>query len=274
MHTLVKFTDYADSFINGCLYMNTLHYFWNNGFQEQKDIYEGIIGSITPEQAIGFDQDFLNVQGRDLQFQAVGYSYCNVFCMSIIDFIKPADFKNNSSIQAVYPPNMNEFGKYAVIIDDENEFLRRVNAASKNYNYLCGRVNYHTPLLNGKINPLKHSITLRTDESYNFLDYYHQAKKYDAFDKSSFYKLQNEWRICLYRGLKSTEHFCLEIGGIKDIAHVIETKDFIKHIPTLIKNPKIQKSVESYYGNTDRHKLRDMFYELGDNEAWGISTIG
>ena len=272
MHTLVKFTDYAESFINGCLYMNTLHYFWENGFQEQKDICEGVIGSIPPEQIAGFEQYFYSVQGHDLQFQAVGYSFCNVFCMSIIDFLSvPNGF---TEMQAVYPPNMKKFGEKAVIIDDENEFLRRINSVAKNDHYLCGRVNYHTPRLNGKTNYLKHSVMLRTQEAYKFSDFISKARKYDAFDKSDFYKLQNEWRLCLYRGVKSTEPFCLEIGSIKDIAHIVDTKDFIACIPSLYDNPKVLDSVEAYYGNTDRHKLRDMFYQLGEYKAWMLSTIG
>ena len=43
MHILTRFFSqkkFLDAFISGKLYMNTLNYFWNNGFEEQKDIFE------------------------------------------------------------------------------------------------------------------------------------------------------------------------------------------------------------------------------------------
>ena len=43
MHLLTRFfsqKNFLDAFISGKLYMNTLDYFWNNGFEEQKDIFE------------------------------------------------------------------------------------------------------------------------------------------------------------------------------------------------------------------------------------------
>ena len=53
MHSLIKFfaeKKYLDEFISGQLYMNTLDYFWKNGFEEQKDIFEGVVLNCTPCQ--------------------------------------------------------------------------------------------------------------------------------------------------------------------------------------------------------------------------------
>ena len=274
MHTLVKFTNHAKDFLNGCLYMNTLNYFWENGFQEQRDICEGVIGAIPPHEVRGLDPFFCDVNVTDMQLQAVGYSYCNVFCMSIVDYFLKSSLDGRVQIDIVYPPNMTEFGDKTVIIDDEKAFLTRINLAAKEYHYLCGRVKYHSQRLNGRPSSFKNSMTLRTSESYDFSEFVAESRRYDAFDKSEMYKLQNEWRICLCRGIKTTEPFRIEIGSIKDIAHVIDTKDFISNLPSMYENTKVMPSIESYYGNTDRHALRDMFYELGNNKAWMISTIG
>ena len=46
MHLLIKYFNnkkYADEFVSGSLYMNSLNYFWNNGFDEQRDMFEGVV---------------------------------------------------------------------------------------------------------------------------------------------------------------------------------------------------------------------------------------
>lgn len=274
MHTLVKFTNYADSFINGCLYMNTLDYFWKKGFQEQKDICEGIVYTVAPEDTTVFPDDFRCAQGTDYQFQAVGYAYCNVFCMTAVDFNPMQNEDGLPVLNAVFPEDMEKFGKQAVIIDDEAEFLRRINMAAKEYRYLCGRVHYLTPRLNGKVNVPKNCVILKSTTAIDFSSMMKTGRKFDAFEKSMIYESQNEWRLCLYRGEKTTDPFRFEIGSIKDIAHIIDTKDFRDHVPVMYQNPKIMNSVDGYYGNIGRHELRDLFYALGEHKAWMLSTVG
>ena len=46
MHCLIKYfanRQYLNDFLSGQLYMNTLDYFWSKGFEEQKDIFEGVV---------------------------------------------------------------------------------------------------------------------------------------------------------------------------------------------------------------------------------------
>ena len=53
MHLLTRFfsqKNFLDAFISGKLYMNTLNYFWNNGFEEQKDIFEKHLSDKTANE--------------------------------------------------------------------------------------------------------------------------------------------------------------------------------------------------------------------------------
>ena len=49
MHNLLKFISkkkYLEDFLNGKLYMNPLNYFWENGFDDQKDIFESVVSTV------------------------------------------------------------------------------------------------------------------------------------------------------------------------------------------------------------------------------------
>lgn len=270
MYKLVKFTNHAESFQNGCLYMNTMDYFWNNGFDEQKDILEGVIYSVSPKNTTGFDEEFLNVQASDFKIQAAGYAYCNIFCMSIIELL----MLNNGNLIHTFSQEMQKFGEKAVIIDNESEYLRRINKAAKDMKYLCGRVNYHKPYLEGNESHPKHTVELKTTEKFDFSSIISNGRKYDAFDKNYKYRAQNEWRLCLYRGERTTDAYPFNIGDLHDITHVVDTKDFLKHFLKEAQKHTLEKGNICYYGNTNRSDLRNMFYELEDNKAWMISTIG
>lgn len=258
MRLLIKFTDYAEDFQNGTLYMNTLNYFWENGFEDQRDILEGVSAKSS--------KDFSNINIpsikdyilSDYMFRAEGYKYCNVFCMYSLNiecyecFVK---FNTN--------PDMIKFGKYAIIINDENEYYRRINAAAKKYSYLCGNVNYHRipPSISSRNHILLNSKQLFDSKIINI------QHRRDSFDKDEKYKYQSEWRLTLFRGIKSTEPFLLEIGDIRDISTCIKSEDFESEISNHIKNTKFDESNECYYGNIRRQHLREQFVKLGDDKC-------
>lgn len=272
---LVKFTKYkyVENFRSGNLHMNSLSYFWNHGTEEQKDVFEGGILSISPQAFSGvFPEDFLESQIRDFYFQAVGYEYCHVFCMAKIGFTPLINAKAGSLTDVSIPPDMEALGKYAIIIDDEAEFLRRINRAIGNEKYLCGPVNYHPSVLNGERSEHQHNILLKIKQTFdiNMIPGHHL--KLDAFDKAERYRGQSEWRFCLYDGKKSTSAIDFDIGDLHDITHVVKTKCLIYEIRQLYQDScKFQPDI--YYGNASRKELRDLFYKLGDNQAWLLSTI-
>lgn len=55
MHQLIKFfgkRNYAEQFLQGELYMNSLSYFWDNGFEEQKDLFEGVSETFDKKESV------------------------------------------------------------------------------------------------------------------------------------------------------------------------------------------------------------------------------
>lgn len=277
MRVLAKFTSkekYANSFRRGRLHMNTLSYFWNNGFEDQKDIMEGVILSAPPQNVDFLPVDFASLQLADIQFRAVGYEFCNVFCMARFEIIPLTTVPGGRLVDIRTPSNMKDFGDYVVIVDDEAEYLRRIHTAAKNFQYLCGNVCYHNPTLKGAPMEKRPHLLLQTDNTFDVRKLDGAKKKWDAFDKNMRYSGQNEWRLCLYRDVTSTEPYELDIGDIRDITHMIKTRDLEKEIYKLKSNPKFFQSEEAYYGNVSRKDLRELFYKLGDYKAWMFSTIG
>ena len=67
--------------------LNTLNYFWNNGFEEQKDIFEGVVCTVPVKDFNGFPMDFQAAQASDYHFRAEGYKFCNVLCFYKINFL-------------------------------------------------------------------------------------------------------------------------------------------------------------------------------------------
>lgn len=138
---------YLEEFISGKLHMNTLDFFWNNGFEDQKDIFEGVVCNVPVKDFRGFPINFQSVQACDSRFRAEGYKYCNVLC-----FYKQRYKTDGSFINYEYNQNMKEFGEYVAFVTNEREFLQHVGATAEKekYKYLCGDVRYHEQLLNGE----------------------------------------------------------------------------------------------------------------------------
>lgn len=70
--------------------------------------------------------------------------------------------------------------------------------------------------------------------------------------------------VALYRGVKDTNAFRLEIGDIRDIAESVLSKDLIRRLDELVLHKDIKPSDCDFCGNINRNDLRDKFYQLGD----------
>lgn len=277
MHALVKFTtrEFAEAFQSGFLYMNSLGYFSKKGFVGQKDIMEGVVFSTSSSNLSMFPKDFIKFQATDVFFQSVGFSFCHVFCMSCIDLVPVMDTPLGTMVDIRTPLNMEEFGKYAVIIDDEAEFLRRISKSFKSQKYLCRRVDYHPPTFNGQeIQINRPNIVVKSDQTFDISDVVKRYRQYDAFDKFEKFRNQNEWRLCLYDGNANVEAIEPNIGDIHDISHVIKASNLEKELDNFKYNKKMLNSSEQNYGNSSRRELRELFNQLGNNKAWLLFTIG
>ena len=277
MHNLIKFFSkkkYLDEFISGKLHMNTLDYFWNNGFEDQKDIFEGVVCNVPVKDFRGFPIDFQAVQACDYRFRAEGYKYCNVLC-----FYKQSYTTDGPFVNYEYNTKMEEFGQYVAFITNEREFLRRVGVAAEKekYKYLCGDVRYHQQMLNGKPGHQGNQMHLAMRGRYFTIEELKNRglsiKKRDCFDKGIQYNGQNEWRVALYRGEKSTEAYKLDVGDLSDIIRWFPVEQFQKGIAENV-NLYGMSDFEGWYGNINRRDMREAFYELGEQKTTMFATIG
>ncbi len=283
-HILLKFfavKEYAEDFINGKLYMNSLHYFWNefhtsnNDVRGQMDLFEGVYCNVNPIK-FGFPEDFAKHLVSDAAIRAEGYQYCHVHCYHRLDY-----WVQNHCLEYDTNNMMNDFGKYVVIIDDEKEFLNRVNqmAREQNIDFLCGNVHYHPLKRNGEVIQIGHHAIVKAD---NFLVDVTQSpyvdvitSKRDAFDKMDVMSYQKEWRIVVYDGEKSIKPKEFEIkGGLWDIAHIVETSRLVEALDDIFESGRNQLGQVGWYGNIRRKDMREKFYALGDNKGSVLGIIG
>lgn len=277
MHCLIKYFSekkYLEEFVSGQLYMNTLDYFWNNGFEEQKDIFEGVVCTVPVRDFNAFPMGFQSIQACDYRFRAEGYKYCNVLCFYKMNFSINGPFVN-----CEYDANMEKFGKYVAFIANEREFLRRVETAAKNekFQVLCGDVRYHKQMLNGQPGHQGNQMYLSIKDRYFTIEELqsrgYSIKQRDCFDKGDQYQTQNEWRVALYRGEKSTAAYKLNVGDLSDIVHWFPIEKFQSEIPKNVNRYGLS-DFEGWYGNVSRKEMREAFYELGDRKTAMFSTVG
>ncbi len=302
-HVLLKFISqksFVDDFLNGSLYMNSLYYFWNEYPIKEAAIKRAELISLNPEvdldnisfpidykispaQAdmfegtVGFDNSknsnmsIENHMFTDTIIRAVGFQFCDTLSFYRLDY----EFDN--MILHYDLPNMKEFGNYVAIIKDKKELLRRVNEAAKrdNINYLCGDVHYRGLKKSGVNTDFsrKNHITLKCDALFNMDDFNLKSKR-DCFIKMDKYSWQREWRIAVYRGVKDTNAYRLEIGNIKDIVECVSAENLVSTIDRLLRYGEIKTWSVGFYGNISRRDMKEKFYQLGDNMAEMFWLIG
>lgn len=210
MYDLIRFTSerqYAESFLKGKLYMNSLGYFWLNGFQSQKDYYEGTVSFADPKDT-PFPPELTKHMWGSVMNRLEAMKYCNLLCM-----VRHAYDPLKKQVECI-EPKMKSFGKYAVIVRDLEKFVNRifdVLVKKKDCYGLMGPVTYHS-----------------RDEVLN---------ESDCFDKCKEFSWQKEWRLALlpnYSALKYIASqipedpyvtpYTLDIGDISDIAEIYESK--------------------------------------------------
>ncbi len=302
-YLLVKFISsrkFVKDFLDGSLYMNSLYYFWNEypihevtkkgdlSIQEHSDINleENIMSTrykLNSAQAdmfegtIGFsNEEFVKADiGEhlltDVILRAVGFQYCNTLCFYRLDYNIDGPFIKYAI------PNMNAIGDYVAIIKDKCEFQKRIQDAVKRegFVFLSGDVRYRG-LQHERCSvdlSKKHHVVVRVEPVVDIRDYNITSKR-DCFSKMDLYDWQNEWRVALYRGVKETDAYRLEIGSIRDIVECVRASELASTINLLVAKNKIKRSCEGYFGNTSRKNLKEKFYQLGENKAEMLFFMG
>ena len=292
-HVLLKFISqpksgdklkYLHDFLNGNLYMNTLSYFWNEytpnknegmaglatipntipraisqAPKGQADLLEGTVG-MTPAENTVLAKTFKEHLLTDPIYRAKGFGYCNVLCFYRLDY---QSFLTAGHKIITYDTSsaMNSFGQYVVIIKDEQELIRRISkkVEKEKFKFICGNVNYKH-LRNEEILKRTHHIVIKSGVEINLEEIKDNIiNQWDCFDKDYIYAYQNEWRVALYRGAKSTEAFTLKVGNLRDICEWVHISDLNKYLERMLKS-KIKPGAVGYYGNIQRKELRNLFY--------------
>ena len=216
---LVKFfneVSHAADFVNGKIWLNPLSYFKaleTNDDSGRADRHEGTIAWLQP------DQGRLVIDGIDITEDLAGpiemqKNWLNslyVYCLHAVHSGNIAlDKLTNDNIECLrsefkIPDACLSFGKYAVVVKDVPEFVRRIEAViyAENYRWKRRLVRYYDPdSFHGHFNDME-----------------------SIFRKQIKYSYQREYRFAIDSGLTSDCPLILDIGDIKDIAELVNSAD-------------------------------------------------
>lgn len=245
--------------------------------RSQRDILEGTIASIPPDQIPELPDKMRKMIDTDVMIRALGYDYCNVMCFCKMEY----RFQMLEKIIRIDwdEPNMKDFGEYAIIVKDPKELIRRIDMAVKrqNYQYVCGDVNYHPRTFNHKaITRNKPSVSLQLEKPIEMNAILKQGKRvdYDAFDKCDIYKNQYEWRLAINNGAADEQPLQISVGDLSDIVEMVDRSSLADKMHELFMTAAIFPMEEGYYGNTSRAEMREAFYHLGEDKGYYIITLG
>lgn len=174
---------YVQDFLNGKLFMKTLAQFGDLKYRdkESENSYRGDpLEALSQSFGCGFNPYYFRTdeKGKIIKDGSLGFIDTlslrkKVFCLAAIEYYQP----QNAFLKI--DEKMKEFGEYAVIITDANEFLKRVCNA---FNQLC------------KVNSANYQIEYgRVRYGIDFTNF----NQYNEFVKSELYQYQNEFRISM-----------------------------------------------------------------------------
>ena len=259
MFSLIRFfkkEKYANQFLDGNLFMNSIGQFWGSSIEPQNDLYEGVTEVLSVKEIkeqYGFD--FKEIFGEHILLPIANrleaYKYVHLLCMSMISY--DHEYKEVEKLSS----QMANFGKYAVKVNNFELFVGRLfDKLRKNGQYgLMGPVQYHNP---------------REESSYR-----------DCFDKNTLHKNEKEWRFALipdYERAKQLaladaegraiykEYTIFSIGDIRDIAQKVNVDTLLNDPGSLYRDEKKRryKTVEHLTVSwEDRKKQIKILERLG-----------
>lgn len=289
MRQLIKYFStkkYAEMFKDGKLYMNSLSFFWENGFEEQRDLYEGISDTLDKSK-ISFPIDVSQIISGDVMFRLEAYRYCNLYCFYRVDISDELFW--NAGTTSVFPDtrairlpdkSMESFGEYVGIVKNERKFVQRVLAAiDKDWFCVTGDVRYKER--KGVLKSISHGMDMASRDLYSASRWLrggtNRTSAKDCFDKTKDYEEQKEWRICLFRNRKEDTPYILDVGDLSDIVDIIASKEVRKYLidkysPCLDAEVLPQYSV--FDGNVTRKELKEKLYEYDGGLGRLMFVIG
>lgn len=214
---LFESKEYAESFVNGTLFMNTIR-----SFKEYKDKsgelrgdeYEGIVALYQPEQLGDIKIGDLTIPASHLAAPIVVHGDDlldhNVFCIYSL---------NSRGYNSISQETLSEFkrtlelhescfglGKYCVVITNALQFIERCRLAieRQNFNGNLGLVDY-----------------------FNEHEFHGQMSKEKlGFQKRSLFSHQREYRVKIDIASPEPSHYFLDVGDLSDIALITTPQNF------------------------------------------------
>ena len=232
IHFLLKIfaeKQHADSFLRGEMYANRLSWFRKLEDSEgRRDKYEGAamlqrdnfsMHLTATNKETGEVLGEFTLSGDDLSaptiMQLAAFNDLNLFCMYAghsRDFQQETDAPLQELKKHIeIPDHCLQLGRYAVVIKDAPEFLRRVKAAAdrEGYQIWRGLVEYYDPEVGTSVEPL----SIKT-----------------AFRKRDQFAHQREHRFVIHTGTTGPDAITLDIGDIADIAMLLDTGDINRNM--------------------------------------------
>ncbi len=216
--SLAKFFEkekYADDFVRGKVYCNTLRTFKKMKDKDASgrfDNDEGTTAWLQPDE-VDIQMSGINFTGlaAPVQLQMYWLNHVRLFCMvaghtGTLDVrrLSTDDIEELRSALLI-PETCLQLGKYAVLVTNVTEFIKRMDSAvgKTNYRYERRLVKYYDPeTFHGDFRDME-----------------------AVFWKQDHYSYQREYRFALLTGQEGDEPFTLEIGDISDITTKISSAD-------------------------------------------------
>lgn len=213
-----KCEDWANEFLDGCLYCNTL------SFHREVDDQEGAIVISGADIA----QFKFKIGERELKtasnftYRSNAADHINVFCMyswappfedndkRLVILDKESQLGSLRSLEASY-------GRYTVMVRDIPEFFRRLDTAVTRAD---------GPVIEARGNLVKYNLYSGLPSSVSTLDGMMEL----AFHKNPKYAEENEYRFVFQFDQEKAGPFRFDIGDIRNIAVLTRTRDIYASI--------------------------------------------
>ena len=227
--------EHADAFVRGSLFANRLCYFKQIENRDGRgDKYEGAIMprldglsiTLTCTDIETGEVSEITIPEEDFAGPTIilpkWFDHSNVFCMyaGYSGTFKEISIDNLQCFQKQLeiPEECTKLGRYAVLIKNVTEFIRRVRIAAKREKYrICWRlVRYYDPEVG----------TPRLESSLDSI-----------FSKSKEYEYQRKFCFAIDNGSVGRNHIILDIGEIDDITMCMDSREINRQIDIRIKRP-------------------------------------
>ena len=209
---LVKFFEnlrYANEFVNGKIHCNTVKWFKRlegGEISGRADCNEGTIGWFQPElgSLVINSMDITNDLAGPIQFQRKWLDYLHLYCLHAVHSgqLDPTTISNKNievlRRQLLIPKACSAFGRYAVVVKNVPEFVRRMEDAArkKRYKIVHALVKYYDPnTFHGQFRDVE-----------------------SLFRKQCQFNYQREFRFAIDSGVARNAPLVINIGDISSIS--------------------------------------------------------